>query len=205
VFWHRLSGDFAGLTSQQIAPYLVMNQINADPGIGRRSQTFRDLVLLMGLQSGFEARRGTEDIAGNCHQAAGHWHLSKAESEDDGKHREGRHHGSPWRGFRSASHRRVAGKKTQAISLTRVRTPPHGRVEKGPGPGRPACRPRYFFRGGADGGGAGGTSSPRPPKMSCFQRSKRESGILTRCVFSGPISCAAITLPSGLATPSPLA
>ncbi len=42
---------------------------------------------------GFEARRGTEDIAGNCHQAAGHWHLSKAESEDDGKHREGRHHG----------------------------------------------------------------------------------------------------------------
>jgi hypothetical protein len=108
-------------------------------------------------------------------------------------------------GFGPRPIRRVASKKTQAISLTRVRNPPHGRVEKGPGPGRPARRPRYFFRGGADGGAAGGTSSPRPPKMSCFQRSKRESAILTRCVFSGPISCAAITLPSGLATPSPLA
>ena len=101
--------------------------------------------------------------------------------------------------------RRGAGKQVQAISLTRARRPPHGRVEKGPGPGRPAHRPRYFFGGGAGGGAGGGTSSRRPPKMSCFQRSKRESAILTRCVFSGPISCAAITLPSGLATPSPLA
>jgi len=157
---------------------------------------------------GFEARRRTEDIAGNCHchQAAGHWHLSKAESEDDGKHRQGRHHGSPLgEGFGPRRIAGWAGKQVQAISLTRARRRPHGRVEKGPGPGRPARRPRYFFGGGAGGGAGGGTSSPRSPKMSCFQRSKRVSAILTRCVFSGPISCAAITLPSGLTTPSPLA
>jgi hypothetical protein len=46
-----------------------------------------------------------------CHQAAGDWHLSKAESEDDGKHREGRQHDSL--SVRAAD-RRAAGKQAQS-------------------------------------------------------------------------------------------
>jgi hypothetical protein len=46
-----------------------------------------------------------------CHQVAGDWHLSKAESEDDGKHREGRQHNSL--SVRAAD-RRAAGRQAQS-------------------------------------------------------------------------------------------
>ena len=154
---------------------------------------------------GFEARR-PQDGRHRRHQAAGDWHLPKAQRAKTmaGTARAGTM--APLgEGFgprrRSAGGRQAsagylvnAGQETLTVG-SRNDPDPAGRARR-------LC---YFFGGGAGGGAGGGTSSPRPPKMSCFQRSKRELAILTRCVFSGPISCAAITLPSGLATPSPLA
>jgi hypothetical protein len=123
--------------------------------------------------------------------ASGCWRLASTKSserEDDGKHSEAGTMVPLGTGF-GPQRRSAGGQQESAGYLVNAR--PGGR------------RPRYFF--GCVAGGGAGTSSPGPSKMSCFQRSKRESAILTRCAFSGPISCAAITLPSGLTTPSTLA
>ena len=182
-----------------------MNHINADPGIGRRSQTFRDLVLLHhwgcnhGFRSAAQDGRHRRQLPAIRLLAIGIYQKLRAKTMASTARAGTMVPFGPRR-------RSAGGRQASAGYLVNAATEaPFGRVEKGPGRGRPARRPRYFFGGGAGGGAGGGTSSPRPPKMSCFQRSKRESAILTRCVFSGPISCAAITLPSGLATPSPLA
>jgi hypothetical protein len=71
------------------------------------------ITSLFGLKS-WVSKRGAglmTSPAIACHQAAGDWHLSKAESEDDGKHREGRQHDS----FSvRAADRRAAGRQAQS-------------------------------------------------------------------------------------------
>jgi len=76
------------------------------------------ITSLLGLKS-WVSKRGAGRITSPaiaCHQAAGDWHLSKAESEDDGKHREGRQHDSL--SVRAAD-RRAAGKRSLANARAR--------------------------------------------------------------------------------------
>ena len=85
---------------------------------------------------GFEARRPQDGRhRRQLPLPSGCWRLAStksSEGEDDGKHSEGRHDGSPLaRVSVRGADRRAAGKQVQAISLTRARDPLVS-VEKGP-------------------------------------------------------------------------